>query len=744
MTLKFKPSKTFYLILVLILVATAIRIPFFLNHFSLLDSDDAICILISKHISEGKMPPVYFYGQTYQGTFVYHINALMFRIFGYFVFIPLLVAFFFYLGFIITQYFFFKELISSSYMSFILCLFYCLPVGYLLALSFDTVYYSVVLFLGGLIMYLSLLINKKGEEAKIPYLGYLLGLAFWIQPMIIHFALCSFILIAHNFRFKWKKYINFIIYFVVGILPVILYDISHNFATLEFVCSKTISQDASWDKLKTIIGNSAHLFTGGKKLLGHIFIILIFLGIVRIIYQSIRQKRFLPENIFILFLAIFLGVYNFSSCTVDLLFVRYLFPLYFALPFLLISVFFLLKKKIKYLLMISVFIIILIFNMRDIHKEFTIVKSGHLHLKNVINSIEMTGEKYWAGDFWQVIRLTALSGERIIGYSHNHEDYYPYTLLYYNCGDNQNFLISKEGSSFIIKYKALFQHINQNIERDYNAQTDNLKNLFKKLEVKARFEKIQDKTMLIHNIQSQLFPQAINAPIPGNVPQLDLTGIGSSRGQLLLTFQNRALANYPGFRLHVEIPNYSSVIRKFSTEKEQVKIRIPFPKQDSIKIIYYLDYRGIQMPSSIQKINYRLSNVELAEKKNRIVYLSGLGSRVELYGKRLRICKKIVKIEINEPRNKNLKVRLNLYSPFQFSHPYWYGDYYQSVTVEVNERKLLEKRIVEGKNTVEFEIGEYSPEERSKLITLKFKYNLPFRFAPLWKTAALLERVDIE
>jgi len=56
----------------------------------------------------------------------------------------------------------------------------------------------------------------------------------------------------------------------------------------------------------------------------------------------------------------------------------------------------------------------------------------------------------------------------------------------------------------------------------------------------------------------------------------------------------------------------------------------------------------------------------------------------------------------------------------------------------------MEERIEDGKNVIEFEIKAPHFKNRSNIITLKFKYHLPFEFAPLWKTSALLGRIEIK
>ena len=244
-------GKVFLALVALILIATAIRIPFLIYNFGLVDSDDVIPILVGKHISEGKLPPVYHYGQQYLGTFPYHIYALMFKIFGYSILIVLLVSLIFYLAFITTQFILFKEVFSSSNLSFILCLFYCLPIGHLLAVSFHVgISFSLVLFLSSLTIYLSFLIYKKNREDLIPILGFCLGLLFWIHPETIVFAISSFIIVALKFRFKLKKYIHLLIYSLIGGFPFILSEIGRKFASLEYLFSGRKVINIPLDKIK--------------------------------------------------------------------------------------------------------------------------------------------------------------------------------------------------------------------------------------------------------------------------------------------------------------------------------------------------------------------------------------------------------------------------------------------------------------------------------------------------------------
>jgi len=729
----------------LILIATAIRIPFLIYNFGLVDSDDVIPILVGKHISEGKLPPVYHYGQQYLGTFPYHIYALMFKIFGYSILIVLLVSLIFYLAFITTQFILFKEVFSSSNLSFILCLFYCLPIGHLLAVSFHVgISFSLVLFLSSLTIYLSFLIYKKNREDLIPILGFCLGLLFWIHPETIVFAISSFIIVALKFRFKLKKYIHLLIYSLIGGFPFILSEIGRKFASLEYLFSGRKVINIPLDKIKTMIDNMIFLVSTEKNFLNFIYIFLIFLGILGIIYLSFMKKKFLPENIFVIFILVFIGVYILSRYSdVHLTHARYLYPIYFVLPVFLVSAFNLLKRKIKYIPMISLFLIILIFNnIKDTSRSYSLVKRTHINLKKIIHAMEMTGEKYWVGDFWQVFLITGLSGEKIVCWSYPHERYYPYKLRYFNQGNNSNYVFFRESGSYAIKFKKMFQHIAGNLDRNLNP-ANNLIDFLDRFKVRAKKEKIGDFCLLIHDIPGQIFPWTLKAPIPEQIPELTLSKIECSKGFLFISIKNKHISEKYPFRLHFEIPNYSSVLRGLPLDREKVKLRIPFPPKKSFKIRYYLDYKGLTIPSTLREIIYSPSNQDLSARRTGIMYLTGFSPVWKIFGKGRRICEKEVNFEINKLLNKNSKVRLHLFSPFSFSDPFWYGNYFQEIRIEINGDYLTERRLDEGENIIEFDLKDAKLHKVRNFINLKFKYHLPFEFNRLWKTSALLEKIEV-
>lgn len=742
--IKLRLNKVILVLTVILLIGIMIRIPFFIHNFGQFDGDDAISALLAKHISEGKLPPVFHYGQMYLGTFNYHVYALVFKLFGYSILAALLVSACVYFAFVLLQYFFFREIFSSN-LSIILCLFYCLPIGHLINLSlYVGGNYSFILFIGSLTLYLAYLIYAKDKEKLMPVLGFCMGLLTWIKPSTLPFSLTAMIIIAAKYRLNLKKYMIILIYGIIGGFPLILSEISHKFVTVVYLFSGKGSRDPIWNKIKVTLDYIISLISSENNFLNHIYLILFILGILAFFYLNLKKKKFMPQNIFLIYLFIFMFIYLLSSYSqIHIIRIRYLYPLYFVLPVLLVSSLDLLRPRLKLVFSTVLILIIAIFsNLNMTYRNYSLVRDAHLHQKKIINAVEKTEQRYWAGDFWHVNILTALSGEKIIGWPYSHEDYLPYKLEYFNHGKNNNFVFFNEPIPFAIKFKEMHTHISGVLERGFN-QSMKFIHLLDRLGTEAKIENISDNAWLVYNISGQFFPQVLRAPIPQRIPELTLSDIKYSNGILSMFFKNSPISEKYSFRMHVEIPDYSSIVRGFALDKESIRFEIPFPNHNTFEIKYHLDYMGLKIPSTEKIITCSPTDLDLSKKRRRIIYLSGFGPWTEIYGKRMKICEKEVNLEINALLKENSKVRLVVYSPFEFTRPFWYGKYSQEIRIEMNGNLLMKKRLKERKNIIEVSLGEAQFKNTCNILTLKFKYHLPFKFRPIWKTAVLLDKIEV-
>ena len=89
---------------------------------------------MGKHIAEGKMPPICFYGQNYVGSLASHAYALFFLVFGYSIPALKIATLSFYLGFIVIQFLLLKDVFSFPF-AFVYVPLLRLPFGQLLLVS---------------------------------------------------------------------------------------------------------------------------------------------------------------------------------------------------------------------------------------------------------------------------------------------------------------------------------------------------------------------------------------------------------------------------------------------------------------------------------------------------------------------------------------------------------------------------------------------------------------------------------
>ncbi len=702
------------------------RVPFLVHNFGLYTSDHAVSALMAKHISSGEIPPIYYYGQFYSGSVSEHFFALMIFIFGYSVFLVKFSTLLFYLAFIVVQFLLLKEIFSFEF-SFFVSLFYCLPIGHLISVSFfNTAPLSLILLLGSLLLYFTYLIAYKNRTVFIPILGFLMGLSFWTHQISMAFILTVLILFVWRFHLNIKKYVTLFIFALLGSLPFWIHEILGGFALVKFLLpggDKILMGDR--------IQRAIHFFQGLLFLketpLSYVFLFFIGLGFVAFIYLSFKKRTLVAQSLFSIFFFLFLLIYLFSDFS-DIDVIRYLYPLYFCLPVLLLSIFSFIKSRLKYPIIILLFISFFSFgNLKEQIEDMEKTKIADRQLREVITSIEKTGELYWRGEYWSAYLITALSKEKIIVDSWSQNRYFPYRLDYFNRGENNNFLFLRGGDSNEAKV------------------ADRLIHLLNTLEIGYKSREIGE-ALLIYDIKSTVFPPVLDlkSSVPSQLPDFELTNIENSNDYLNLTFKNKKLLKGQHLRAQVEIPDYASAYRAFSWNTEEIEIKIPFPDRESFKIRYYLKYIGLNIPSTEKESVYSLPEDEANMRRKDIVYLSGIGPTINLEGKNFRICEKEVRFKINKDLNKGTRVHLYLYSPFEFNHPFWYGEYYQEASVAINDFLLKEYKMVDGENFIDIVLDNTHLKQGSNILTLKFKYHMPFPFSLRWKTAALLDRIEIQ
>jgi len=739
--IRLKWHKDFILLLLILLLATAVRVPYFIYSSAVMIGDDGMTTLMGKHLAEGEPASVFNYGVVHQGSFSQHIFALFFKVFGYSVLGIKIWTFLFFLGFLWLQFLFLRKIFSTGF-AFAASLFHCLPIGNIVLISLDTINsFPILFFFCSLVFLFTYQIYYEDKDGRIPWLGFLCGILFWDHQQTIFFIMTSFIFFVLKYRLQIKKYVNLGYSFLLGSAPVVLFEIFNGFTMMKWIFAEEKIDVAAGQRVKNVISLMTNLISHETHFLNYVYLFFMLLGMAGIVYFSLRQRKLSSQTIYVVFFLVSMAIYFLSRFSAAE-WIRYLYPFYFGLPVILLASFGLFHTKLKYVFMIIFILGMCVFsNLKGSYDNLKLVRQADLNLKNLVHLMEGTGNKYWFGEYWSAFLLTALSEEKLIGYPFDFPPYYPYWLAYFNEGHNNNFVFIYEIGSYALHYKEYLDGVRKWKQEDID-QANNLIRLVEELGVPAKVKRIGG-SILVYEIEGDVFVSTTFAPVPEGIPRLKIHNIESSNGYLSVTLRKENTTKDGGFRLHMEIPGYSAYIRPFSPKKEEIKIRIPFPRKDAFKIKYYLDYKGLNIPSTMQEVLYSTQEKDREAKRNRIVYLSGVGPIVTFQDKKRRIYQKEVKIEINRTFRKKSKLRLYLYSPFRFSDPNWFGTYSQQVKVWINDRFLMEEILSEGENVLDLEIMRFPLSGKGDIITLKFKYHLPFGFGPLWKIAALLENIEI-
>ncbi len=701
------------------------HLPYFLNSYGLMDSDEAIPALMGKHIAEGKVPPLYYYGALFQGSLPQHYYALLFKIFGFSVFLAKLAAFLVFLAFLAVHLVFLQEIFSFSF-ALVAGFFYCLPWRHLIVSSVDLGSgFPVVFLFGSLIFALTYLIYDKDKGYLVAPVGFLSGLAFWTHQISFIFILTSSFFLVCKFKLQWKKYLKIILYFFVGAFPVILSEAFMGFRLVRLLLSGEAGT-TSWQKAKRLKDFLLALVSSEPVYLGSLCLFVLLAGIIVLTYTSwinLKKRKILPRFIFVLYFLAFVVVYLFSDFS-NVPVIRYFYILYLALPVLLGPVFFLIRNtKIRTLATAAFFLLLFILgNAKSAFYDFQSIKSRHLEREQVLRAMEETGEKYWQAEYWISYLMNALSKEHLIVASTTIERYPFYKLAYDSEMTHSNFIFLRD-----------------NPDAEYWASV--LERSLAKFNVDHKKKEIR-RWLLLYKIHSNVFPKNLFFP-PEEVPSIVMEQVVPSPTGLEAHFANKNKGPTNGFQLHIEIPEYCSKSTPLPSEPT-FEVNIPRPPKNSFAVHYHLEHFGFSIGSSFRRKEVTLSAKAVPPYRRDIEYLFGIGPPVEVANMYRHVCAKEVRIQLNRPLHYSSQIYFFLFSPFFFEDFFWHNRFSQEVVVFVNGQPLLTKSLIYGENLVPLDCR-FPPFQRGiNILTLKFKYAKVLSFRDYWKTAAYLSQIVVK
>ncbi len=719
-----RPSRETSALLALLVLTILLRLPYLTSPSGLMTSDDAVPALMAKHIAEGETPPICYYGQLYMGSSSSHLYALAFWIFGYSIFVLKCATLLIFLAFMAVQFIFLREVFSFS-LALAVTFFFGLPINPLVWAGLDnTSAFPLVLFLGSLILYLAYLIGFRSREKFVPALGLTMGIAFWTHQITAAFILTGFLIVVAKFGGHIRKSAILAYWAFLGFLPQFLAEAFFGFRLIPFLMSgKSI---VNGEKVRAALDFTGALLVPSRHPVRYAFLVLVLAGLVSILARAWKRKASRPQTAFCLFPLVFFGLYilsDFSNKGV----IRYLYPLYIALPVLLFAGLHFLKPRWRAISSFAVIVFLFVgFNLKDSLGLMATVKERHRRIDRVVSSMEETGRRFWMADYWTAYLLTAVSGERLIVDSYTIERYRPYNLFYWNSAERDN-------------YVFLFRN-----EPEERASY----NLFIRWQKRMGF-RVETREVgtcrLVYDIEPRIFRRILYMDPPSEIPELELERIDPEDGYLKFLFRNKAPGTADqGFWLTVEIPGFSTSKEWFSSNQQEVQVTLPHPDEDSFMIRHSIDYVGIKIRSTEREVWYSLTGDAARGRTAPVVHLRGIRPEVPRQRRDRMICEQESSFEIQSAALRQNRLRLILDSPFEFRSWRWYGKYAQMVGIEVNNRPLEVRRLRDGRNIVDVPVPSAILNPGRNIVNLKFRYQRWFPSRPLWPISAFLERVELE
>lgn len=224
------------LLLLFLVIGLILRLDFVIPVDFVIDADEAIVGLMAKHISEGREIPIFYYGQSYMGSFEAILAAQVFKLYGPSSAALKAVPLFFSVLFIIVV-FYISYFLGGRRTALIGAALAAIPPCPLVVWSAKARGgFIEILVVGGLAVLFAIHWLRKGGQssARTFLIGALLGFGWWINNQIVYFMLpigLFFILRLQSWREALRHFLLGMTAFFLGGLPFWLYNLNHDFAS---------------------------------------------------------------------------------------------------------------------------------------------------------------------------------------------------------------------------------------------------------------------------------------------------------------------------------------------------------------------------------------------------------------------------------------------------------------------------------------------------------------------------------
>ena len=253
------------LLIATVLASLAVRWVFLVRDYAIPDADQSVIGLMAHHILLGERP-LFFWGQPYTGSIDAYVTAVLFALFGRHDLLlhiaPLTASLLFVLLTVVLAYRlagFGVALLSALYLALAPTLLITWSLwagsGYLEVMALGT-----GAFLLALPSYTGM--PERGIW-RLPAAYFLLGVAFWLQPIAVYYVLALLALRAGPARAAWQSpaararvlggAVACIAGFLLGTAPLLVYNLQHQWATMSYLANRGNHLDYLTVLLRTAI-----------------------------------------------------------------------------------------------------------------------------------------------------------------------------------------------------------------------------------------------------------------------------------------------------------------------------------------------------------------------------------------------------------------------------------------------------------------------------------------------------------
>lgn len=418
--------KNFFYIGVIFFIGLTLRFILFFHFRNTIGADEAVFALMGKHILEGKEFPIFMWALHYSGTVSSYLSAVLFAISGISSWVFNLLLFLFSCTGIFIFYFF-SRIVRDNETRWFTLLFFALPPQFVVRHYIQVANYTEALAISPLLLFFTYKVltddvNLTQGKYFLYGLGFLSGFLLWVSPISIFYVLTviSCLLFSKKRKEMWKYVPLISIFFFIGILPVIVYNIQHPLATFSRLGSKLLSDSFRFrlpggDSLRYLFRDVGYLM-GFKTSFyeygsgywswgaGLIYLAAIIYLILR--YFKNKQVGTIGKIFFFLIFWVLIAYLMIASPRA-----RYLLPLYTAIPFL-FAYFFKYLKKVSCWIAYPLLIFLLFFNL---HGNWLFIEKVSISpYEEILSFLKVKGITYGYSDYWTAYPLTFISKEEII------------------------------------------------------------------------------------------------------------------------------------------------------------------------------------------------------------------------------------------------------------------------------------------------------------------------------------------